>query len=1112
MNLNAFNLGMPFKWLPPKILLIMKLIIVLMISFLMQVSAAGYGQKINIDKNNTSLKEVLENIKKQTGYVFFSKDYDLKQAKISVKLKDADIDEALEACLKGLPLSYKIVDKTVFVQLKEKTFLERVVATLNSIDASGRVVDSENRPLPGASVKVKKTGKGVSTDKDGRFFLRGVEEGAVLVVSFIGYLPKEVSASANMGNVVLEQSLSKLDEVQVIAYGTTTQRLSTGNTFTVKASDIEKAPVSNPLLALAGRIPGVVITQSSGLPGSNVSVQIQGQNSLKNGNEAFFVIDGVPYQSQNLSSGINEAFSLSGAGTGSTLSFLNPSDIESVDFLKDADATAIYGSRAANGAILITTKKGKSGPTKVDLNMQNGWGKVTRKIDLLNTDEYIEMRKEAIRNNNSEIGETDYDLNGAWDPKRYTDWQKELIGNNSHYTNAQLSISGGNSQTQFLAGGGYNRETTVFSPDFDDIKANVRFNLNHSSENNKFKFGLSSSYMQDMNRLPTLDLTNFALTMAPNAPALYNSDGSINWAFKNGNPGFPTFTSNPAAVLLRKYRAKTNNLISNAFFSYEILSNLQFKTTLGFNRLETNELSTTPQASFNPTLTNNARSSSYGNKNIDTWIAEPQLFYSKEFSFGHLDALLGTTFQRTQNDVQVFKGIGYSNDSQLESPTAATNITPSVIMQSDYKYSALFGRINYRFKERYIVNTTIRKDGSSRFGSENQFNTFYSIGTAWIFSEEPFFKSILPIVNYGKLRVTYGTTGNDGIGDYTFLSLYRNVTTDIPYQGVGGILPTGHSNPYLQWEETQKLNLGLDFGFFNNRILLNTNFARNRSSNQLMPYPLGLITGFPGVQLNLPATVQNTSWEFLINAIPLKGDGFNWQLSFNLTLPKNKLIAYPDLDKSAFRDVFFIGKSTNTIKIYSFKGVNAQTGYYEFMNSSGELNSSPDYEKDRTEAVNLDPKFYGGLSNTLQFKGFEFSFLFQYVKQIAQNYRFGTYFPGFFNTNLPANFVDRWQQPSDIAPIQKVSNGFDQFGSLDAAFQSNAAYSDASYLRLKNASLSYTFPKKWLNGLHMDLAKVYVQGQNLLTLTNFNGGDPETRSVITLPPLRVLSLGLQLTF
>ncbi|HWW40642.1 SusC/RagA family TonB-linked outer membrane protein, partial [Pedobacter sp.] len=381
----------------------MKLIIIIMTTCLLQVSAATFAQKFTYAKKDATYSLVFKEIIKQTGYKILYSDQILDKTKtINVDFKGAELKEVMETLLKNQALTYEIDETTILIKEKEPTFLDRLAKRWASIDANGRVVDSENRPLPGASVKVKKTGKGVSTDKDGRFFLRGVEEGAVLVISFIGYLPKEVSASANMGNIVLEQSLSKLDEIQVIAYGTTTQRLSTGNVTTIKADVIEKQPVNNPLLALQGRVPGLFIEQATGFAGTGVKVRVQGTNSLANGNDPLYIIDGIPFTSQLLYLGDDLASASvqgnSGEGSlGSPLSFINPSDIESIDVLKDADATAIYGSRAANGAILITTKKGKSGDTKVNLNLQSGWAKVPRKLDLMNSYQYLEMRREALK-------------------------------------------------------------------------------------------------------------------------------------------------------------------------------------------------------------------------------------------------------------------------------------------------------------------------------------------------------------------------------------------------------------------------------------------------------------------------------------------------------------------------------------------------------------------------------------------------------------------------------------------------------------------------------------------------------------------------------------------
>jgi TonB-linked SusC/RagA family outer membrane protein len=1120
MNLNAFNLGMPFKWLPPKILLIMKLIIVLMIGFLMQVSAAGYGQKINIDKNNTSLKEVLENIKMQTGYVFFSKDYDLKQAKISVRLKDADIDEALEACLKGLPLSYKIVDKTVFVQLKEKTFLERVVATLNSIDASGRVVDSENRPLPGASVKVKKTGKGVSTDKDGRFFLRGVEEGTVLVVSFIGYLPKEVNASKDMGIVVLEQSLSKLDEIQVIAYGTTTQRLSTGNVTTIKADVIEKQPVNNPLLALQGRVPGLFIEQASGFAGTGVKVRIQGTNSNNNGNDPLYVIDGIPFTSQLLPGG-NPILGKSGApnGTpdvyGNPLSFINPSDIESIDVLKDADATAIYGSRAANGAILITTKKGKAGDTKVNLNLQSGWAKVPRKLNLMNSQQYLEMRREALKNDGIAAPDpgpyVDSDLNGNWDTSRYTDWQKELIGSTATYQDLNASVSGGNDRTIFLVGAGHHRETTVFPGHYADNKTSVRFNINNSSSNQKFKIQFSGAYLFDNNQLPNQDLTSDAVKLPPVFPALYKSDGSINWA--PDASGTSTFSESPIGYMFNSFLNKTTNLMSNMTLNYQILPGLEIKSVFGYNNLKTNIINKTLLQSFQPELAQYFRRSTvFTNNNINSWSIEPQLSYGSNISKGKLELLLGATVTKNTSLGSSIYASGFSNDLVMEDILSATNVSALSSNSSTYRYNAIFGRINYNWQDKYIFNLTGRRDGSSRFGPQSQFHNFAAIGGAWIFSNESSIKEHFTLLSFGKLKASYGTTGNDQIGDYRFLSLYDPLQQEIPYQGIVAYQPKRLTNPYLEWEETRKLQFGLDLGFLKDRILLNANYYVNRSSNLLRNYNLPFTTGFGSIDQNLIDKVENSGWEFTITSTNLHNENFKWTSSVNWSTTKSIVNYSPD---QRFSMTKIIGQPVSAIRAYHFLGVDPATGIYQFQDHNGNPTSTPDPALDATVLLDAAPRFYGGFQNSFSYKGFQLDVLFSFVKQIALNWGFGIGTPGLASGqgNQLASLLDRWQKPGDISSIQRFttkSSGLIQ-QALNNVYASDAAWADASYIRLKNIALSWQLPENWSKRAHLQNCSLFIQGQNLWTFTKYKGLDPESKSSTTLPPLRVVTIGLKVT-
>lgn len=1120
MEFNTFNQGVVRMRIKPKILLIMKLIVVMITTCFMQVSASTFGQYITMSKKNASIQEVLKIVKQQSGYDVLYKDEVLANTKkVSLSLVNVPLADALDKILENQLLTYTIREKTIVIKPKDPTFLDRVVATLVGIDVSGRIVDADGRGLPGASVSVKGKGKSVSTGANGSFYLKGVDEDAVLVISFIGYVAKEVKAAKELGDVVLEQSLSKLDEVQVIAYGTTTQRLSTGNVTTIKADVIEKQPVNNPLLALQGRVPGLFIEQATGFAGTGVKVRIQGTNSMANGNDPLYLIDGIPFTSQLLD-GASSILGTSGnLSAGNPLNYINPADIESIDVLKDADATSIYGSRAANGAILITTKKGKPGEIKADINIQSGWGKVPRKLDLMNSEQYLEMRREALKNDGiTAFRSNDYDLNGNWNNTRYTDWQKDLIGGSAMYNDIQGSISGGNNSVTFLTGAAYHKEGNVFPGDFTDSKGSVHFNINSASFDNRFKMQFSGSYLHDNNLLPNIDLTRSAMTLAPVAPNLYNSGGGINW--QPNSSGTSTFYNNPISYLYQKSKNITDNLVGNGVISYEIIPGLDISSSFGYNKLDVNTILTLPVSAIRPEYMKTARrKTTFGNSNVDSWSLEPLISYNRTILNGKLDLLVGTTIQKENRGQSSVDASGFSTDQVMENISSATTLSAGSSFNSIYKYNAIFGRINYNQRNKYILNLTARRDGSSRFGPENQFHNFGAVGLAWIFSEEKLVKNDLSFLSFGKLRGSYGTTGSDQISDYRFLSLYSSINgITAPWQGANSYRPSGLSNPYLQWEETKKLQIGLDLGFFNNKVLFNTNYFLNRSSNQLLAYPLPLITGFYEITKNLPATLENSGWEFSLSTTNLELRNFKWTSSINLTIPRNKLIRFPDLDNSSYASYYEIGQSVNIQKIFKFLDVDPATGVYRFKDHNGNPTFNPipiGYpDNDATATINPDPKFYGGFQNTFIYKNFQVDILFQFTKQIGQNYFLGS--PGVSGLlgtgNEPVSMLNRWQKPGDIASYEKYGNGigFDGYFALNYATTSDLVWSDASYVRLKNLSISWQIPQTWKRYAHIKNCKLYVQGQNLLTVTNYLGLDPESKSSMSLPPLRVITFGIQI--
>lgn len=1110
----------PFLLKIKKNVLVMKITAVLLLATL-QVAAKGWGQdQISLSFSNAPLEQVFSAITAQTSIAFLYRPEYVKDKKVTVKITNASLKAVLDICLKDQKLVYQIVGKTVAIHPAHKvnsvSGTEGITNT-PPVDIKGRIVDSKGEAIPNATVSVKGSVKNTITNANGEFTLSDVEENAVLIISHVQYELESVVLKGNKSiTIALQIKVNSLDEMQVIAYGTTTKRFNTGNIASVKADEIAKQPVNNPLLALQGRVPGLFITQSTGLPGTGVTVRIQGRNSITRGIDPLYIIDGVPFTSQLLPTlsnvlGVSGGIGVDGvsAGGGNPLSFINPADIESIEVLKDADATAIYGSKAANGAILIITKKGKAGKTKVDLNIQQGFGEVSNFLPLLNTEQYLEMRKEAKRNDNASVLSTDYDINGFWDTTSYTDWQKELIGGTARYTDAQAGISGGNANTQFLFSAGYHRETTVFPGDFTDEKGSLHFNINNVSNNQKFRFQFSGNYLKDNNQITTTDLTS-QVFLAPTAPSLYSSNGTLNWATLPS--GSSTWT-NPLAFLLTKYRIESTNAVGNMQLSYEIINGLQLKSSFGYTSLITKEISPSPLDRFAPELrANNPRRTSFVTSNINSWIIEPQLSFTRGISKGKMDILIGATLLKTNSNRQGVAATGFNSDLVLEDIRSASMLAALTSIDLKSRYNALFGRINYNWKEKYILNFTARRDGSSRFGPESQFHNFASVGAAWIFSNEKFVKNNLPFLSFGKLRGSFGTTGNDQIGDYQFMNLYTAPSNvGVAYQNATGLLPNRLTNPLLQWEETEKLQFGIELGGMNNRLLLTVNAFKNKSSNLLLNYQLPAITGFFSQTRNFPATVQNSGWEFSLTANSIQTKNFSWATNFNLTIPKNELVGFPGLESSTYATSLLIGEPISIVKAYHFLGVNTSTGVYQFQDRQGNATSTPSFSTDATTIIDFLPKLYGGLQNNFSYKGIELDVLFQFVQQQGLNSYFGNN-PGMRGINQPTWILDRWQKTGDDKLYQKFSsNGSvsDQFANANG---SDKGLGDASYVRLKNASLSWKIPDAWMKRAKLQNAKLFVRGQNLITITNYKGLDPETLSNSALPPLRVVTFGTQLTF
>lgn len=959
----------------------------------------------------------------------------------------------------------------------------------------GIITDGAN-VLPGVTIVIKgKANSSAISDYNGQYSITA-NSSDTLIVSFIGFKTALIPIKGRKTvDIQLQYDTTNLQEVRVNAgYYSVKSSERTGSIARITSKEIETQPVSNVLATMQGRMAGVNVIQSTGVPGGGFEIKIRGQNSIRSdGNAPLYIIDGVPYASDAIGS---SRTSTTFPTPTSPLNSINPDMIESIEILKDADATAIYGSRGANGVVLITTKKGKAGKTVFNMTASTAVGTVTRFLKLMDTQEYLAMRKQAFINDGlTEYGPLDYDINGTWDQNRYTDWQKKLLGGTAEITNLQGTVSGGSENTQFLVSGSYYTESTVFPGDFLYKKGGGQLSLNHRSEDKKFRLTFSAGYTSQNNNQPSFDFSYDARSLPPNAPALYDANGNLNWENSTWE--------NPLRNLNTIFTAKTNDLIANTVLSYEVLPGLLLKSSLGFTDLSTNETRIVPSTTANPALGADSSTSALFLNNTDrsSWIVEPQINWRKELGAGKLELLLGATFQNQITERIHQSGTGFSSNSLIYNLAAAKTTRVLLNEEIQYKYQAFFGRLNYNWQQRYILNLTARRDGSSRFGPGNQFANFGAIGAAWLFSNENFLKHS-SWLSFGKIRSSYGTTGNDQIGDYQFLNTY---TTGVIYNGIVGLRPSRLYNSNFGWETNKKLELALELGFLQDRIFTTIALYQNRSSNQLVGVPLPGTTGFTLLQSNLDATVENAGVEFTLRTTNFSSDTFNWTTNFNLTFARNKLISFPGLESSPYSQQYRIGQPLNIELLYKYKGVNPQTGIYEFEDTNKDGRTS--FPEDQQTMVDLNPQYYGGIQNQISYKRLTLDFLFQFVKQKNRNYPMG---PAGTMSNQQERMVNSWQQPGDTAPYQIYTTGFNNDAIIGDSFysESDAVISDASFIRLKNISFTYDVP------LHLKQTqfKIMLQGQNLLTFTSYKDGDPEFTSYGFLPPLKVISAGVQLTF
>lgn len=1114
-----------------KLLFIMRLITVILMASFMQVSAASFAQKISMSQTNASLKTVLKELRSQSGYNFVYTDDLLRMAKpVDIKVTDANFEDVLIEIFKEQPLTYSVNKNTISIKEKEKVLLKGVTGDLNDIVVRGIVTDAKGETLPSVSVKVKGSTLETSTDLEGKYSI-SVPGDAILVFTYIGFVSKEVAVNKqNLINITLEVSVASLNEVVVVGYGTQKRSDLTGAISSIKGSDLTLLPTQRIDQALQGRAAGVMVLNTTGTPGANATIRVRGMNSIQGGNEALVVIDGLQ---------------------GGTLGALNPDDIESMEILKDASATAIYGARGANGVILITTKTGKLGKPVIAYTFDYSLANLNKKMDLMSAAEYAENvnASRMARNGIGQPAPTPVFTQAEIDNFRATggtDWQ-DVIFKTGITQNHQLSVSGATDKTRYrvstgyldqegiLIGSGYNRfslRTTLNT----DVTKWLNFNINWSGtveKDNNVLTGGATSFLNNP--------INGALVFSPTIP-VYDAEGNYSKQSLDYGSGS---VWNPLANALEPIvgnKSVRNNL--NAQLDFKPLPGLSLKITgaailSNFNNSSFYNTKTNAGLGPNGTGFLDLRETKYyQNSNI--------LVYDKTISKHHLTFTGVAEQQYSVNNGSITNGSNFlTQQTGLHNLAGAALLTASS-SESKRVINSFLGRINYIFNEKYLFTASYRADGSSVFGANNKWGYFPSAAIAWKASEENFIKD-LDIFSELKIRGSWGITGNQGISPFQTLA---NIASRPPYPYNGGSSTqlgfdiSRAENPNLRWESTEQLDLGADIGLLKGRLTLTADVYKKTTKDLLMSRDLPVYSGFSNFIDNV-GTMENKGLELALSGDPFVGKALSWHSGFNITFNRTTVLDLGTTNKLSYVSggeglgtnspfMYLVeGERFGKIIGYGYEGVWQQSQaaeaakygqlpgdpHYTDRNSDGKINGL-----DTLKIGNAMPDFIFGWNNEITHKNLS---LFVQIQGSQGNDIFNATSIGFTsrsdlnrwtptntNTNIPGIIDQRTRDNAKL--VSTIAFPASTEGTLSRYVE------DGSYLRLKNITLAYNLPPSVFRKFTRTNIKIYASATNLLTITKYTGYDPEVSSYtnndaqigsdyFNYPTAKTFSFGLNVT-
>ncbi len=1141
-----------------KMFLVMRIVVAISLVCLIQSFALdSYTQNtgISISVREMKLEDILIRIEDETKYRFaYNKNEIDLDKNYSVSIQNAEIRELLKALFEHGDIAYSIIDRQVV--------LSRILTNQASkLKVSGKVTDSSGAPLPGVTVMIKDTNLGVISDANGDYTLTNVPEQALIIFSFIGMKTEEVPVQGrNTVNVVLKEETIGIEEVVAVGYGTMRKKDLTGSISRVTGEEILQPSLSSFDHMLQGKVAGVQITQTTGAPGGGVNMLVRGVSSITGGNQPLYVIDGFPVTisegSSNMLSFGSDSYTSSKMVNNTSdrinpLASVNPSDIESIEILKDASATAIYGSRGANGVVIITTKRGSMGKSQFNVDVSYGVQEVANKLDMMTSREYMEYVCEARDNTWVYAGGKASDPNSVRSaatkvPDAFrnpssittnTDWQ-DVIFRVAPVQNYQLSASGGNDKLKYHISGGYfDQEGIVLTSDYK--RFNVRSNIDVQLME-RLKIGSTISGSYGYGTFPNTEghygnagVITMALAASPTIP-VYDD---------NGNPYFHQddvnyalgFLVNPLRVLntdnYSDIRKKANVMVNN-YLEYKIMEGLTFKSTVGVNYDGgTTKLWRSSAVPLNATLNYPSTASATKTDNIE-WLNENTLNYARIFKEKHsINALVGFTAQKSTYDRLSAGATDFPTD--YVSYIYAGTVNSGTQIKSEWTMLSLISRVNYAYAGKYLFTATLRRDGSSRFGANHKWGTFPSFSAGYNLSEEEFMKSLGFISNL-KLRASYGLSGNNQIGNYATIGLLQSANYVNGSTMISGLVPSSLSNDDLTWEKSKQTDLGLELGLWNNRISLTADVYKNKKTDLLLAVELPAASGYNSSTQNV-GDIENKGIELTLQTINVKGRDFNWTSNLTFSANKNKVlklategarISNNDYQAtqvgspiSSFYMLNAVGVFRNAQEVSTspLQHAKVQPGDLKFEDFSKDGKITSD---DKKIVGDPWPEYTWGFTNRFSYKNFTLHISLN-GSQGAETYIINASLMNSAGVQNQLGSIHRWRSesnPGDGRTPRAIRNNY-------AYSMSNSSYYlwDASYVRIKNVSLSYSFPRELINSLRLGSLLVYADVANLFTFTDYPFYDPEasttgnsiTSSGLdygTFPLARTYTFGVKLSF